>query len=81
MRGMGRAVDRMSTGDYTQWNAGLGGRAGKPLSPKTKSGYLRTARTFFRDCQEWEWISRRFDPSHALGTPRSVRPCSGRTRA
>ena len=71
------AVDRMSTGDYAQWSAGLGDRAGKPLSPKTKSSYLRTARTFFRDCQEWEWIPRRFDPSHALGTPRSVKALLG----
>ena len=71
------AIDRMSTGDYAQWRAGLGDRAGKPLSPKTKSGYLRTARTFFRDCQEWEWIPRRFDPAHALGTPRSVRALLG----
>jgi integrase len=71
------AIDRMSTGDYAQWRAGLGDRAGKPLSPKTKSGYLRTARTFFRDCQEWEWIPRRFDPAHALGTPRSVKALLG----
>jgi hypothetical protein len=71
------AVDRMSTGDYAQWHDGLRDRAGKPLSPKTKSGYLRTARTFFRDCQEWEWIPRRFDPGHALGTPRSVRALLG----
>ena len=24
------------------------------------------SRTFFRDCQEWEWIPRRFDPARAL---------------
>jgi integrase len=71
------AVDRMSAGDYAQWRDGLRDRAGKPLSPKTKSGYLRVARTFFRDCQEWEWISRRFDPAHALGTPRSVKALLG----
>ena len=29
-------------------------------------------RTFFRDCQEWEWIPRRFDPPRALATPRSI---------
>ncbi len=27
---------------------------------------------FFRDCQEWEWIPRRFDPNRALALPRSV---------
>jgi integrase len=29
-------------------------------------------RMFFRDCQEWEWFPRRFDPSRALALPRSV---------
>jgi Phage integrase family len=29
-------------------------------------------RTFFRDCQEWEWIPRRFDPAGALAVPRSI---------
>ena len=29
-------------------------------------------RAFFRDCQEWEWIRRRFDPTRALAVPRSV---------
>src|SRR6476660_2595009 len=27
---------------------------------------------FFRDCQEWDWIGRRFDPNRALAVPRSV---------
>ena len=27
-------IDRMSAGDYAQWHAGLGDRAGKPLSPR-----------------------------------------------
>ena len=30
--------------------------------PRTKSGLLAGARQFFRDCQEWGWIPRRFDP-------------------
>jgi integrase len=30
-------------------------------------------RRFFRDCQEWEWIPRRFDPRRAFATPRTVR--------
>ena len=29
-------------------------------------------RMFFRDCQEWDWIPRRFDPHRALAVPRSV---------
>ncbi len=29
-------------------------------------------RRFFRDCQEWEWIPRKFSPERALATPRSI---------
>jgi integrase len=71
------AVDRMAVGDYSQSLNGKRGRAGDPLSPKTKSSYLRMARAFFRDLQEWEWISRRFDPARALSTPRSLRALIG----
>ena len=31
-------------------------------------------RTFFRDCQEWDWIPRRFNPPRALATPRVSGP-------
>ncbi|MDZ7578637.1 MAG: site-specific integrase [Candidatus Nanopelagicales bacterium] len=66
------AVDRMAVGDYVQRRDALGGRAGTPLSPRTKAHVLMATRTFFRDCQEWEWFPRRFDPARALGVPRSV---------
>ncbi len=66
------AVDRMSVGDYVQRRDGLGAREGKPISPRTKAHILMATRTFFRDCQEWEWIARRFDPTRALAVPRSV---------
>ncbi|MDQ2815624.1 MAG: DUF2793 domain-containing protein [Actinomycetota bacterium] len=42
------AVDRMAVGDYSQSLDGKRGRVGEPLSPKTKSSYLRMARAFFR---------------------------------
>ena len=45
--------------------------------PRTKSGLLAGARQFFRDCQEWGWIPRRFDPARALATPRSIRALIG----
>ena len=38
------------------------------ISPRTKAHQLMATRTFFRDCQEWEWIPRRFDPARALGS-------------
>jgi integrase len=66
------AVDRMLVGDHIQRTFGLSKRSGKPLSPRTKAGYLTATRTVFRDMQEWEWIPRRFDPISALATPRSV---------
>ena len=66
------AVDRMRVGDYAQRTVSLAGRAGKPLQAAAKSAQLYAVRTFFRDCQEWEWLPRRFDPQRALGTPRSV---------
>ena len=66
------AVDRMRVGDYVQRTDALGGRSGKPVSPRTKAHQLMATRTFFRDCQEWEWIPRRFDPARALAVPRSV---------
>ncbi|HUH71479.1 MAG TPA: tyrosine-type recombinase/integrase [Mycobacterium sp.] len=66
------AVDRMSVGDWVQRRDALGGRVGEPISPRTKAQNLVGARVFFRDCQEWEWIPRRFDPNRALALPRSV---------
>jgi len=66
------AVDRMTVGDYVQRTDALAGRSGKPVSPRTKAHQLMATRTFFRDCQEWEWIPRRFDAARALAVPRSV---------
>ena len=59
------AVDRMRVGDHIQsdtWRDSRSDRLGKPLSPKTKRTYIRIARTFFRDLQDWDWFPRRFDP-------------------
>jgi integrase len=65
-------IDRMSVGDYVQRHKGLAGRQGTPISPRTKAHFLMATRTFFRDCQEWEWFPRRFDPARALAVPRSI---------
>jgi integrase len=66
------AIDRMRVGDYVQRTDSLAGRAGTPISPRTKAHLLMATRTFFRDCQEWEWTPRRFDPARALAVPRSI---------
>lgn len=72
------AVDRLQVGD---WSTALQSRHlatyGQPLSPRSKASYLAMMRAFFRDCQEWGWISRRFTPGRALRTPRSVRALIG----
>lgn len=66
------AVDRMRVGDYVQRRDAFGERTGDPVSPRTKAHVLMASRTFFRDCQEWEWFPRTFHPTHALAVPRSV---------
>jgi integrase len=66
------ALDRMKVGDYVQRTAGLTDRLGKPLEAPTKAAQLTAVRTFFRDCQEWEWLPRRFDPQRTLATPRPI---------
>ncbi|MCK8669784.1 tyrosine-type recombinase/integrase [Rhodococcus sp. NPDC003382] len=66
------AVDRMNVGDYVHRTTGLDERVGKPLQASTKDGHLSSIRRFFSDCQEWEWLPRRFDPGRALATPRSI---------
>lgn len=66
------AIDRMTVGDWIQRRDALGDRTGKPVSPRTKAHQLMATRTFFRDCQEWEWIPRRFDPNRALALPHSI---------
>jgi hypothetical protein len=66
------AIDRMAVGDYVQRRDHLRGHSGTPISPRTKAHILMASRSFFRDCQEWEWFPRRFDPSRALAVPRSV---------
>ncbi len=70
-------VERLCIGDYAQRRAPFANRIRRPLSAKSKAGYITAVRTFFHDCQEWEWITRRFDPSRALATPRSIRALTG----
>ena len=65
-------VTRAGIGDYAQRKVALTERIGRRLAPATVAGYIAAIRTFFRDCQEWGWCARRFDPSSALATPRSV---------
>ncbi|MDT5155827.1 MAG: hypothetical protein QOH51_184 [Acidobacteriota bacterium] len=72
------AVDRMKIGEWANPGGMYAGQHGKPLRPNAKDKHLGSVRAFFRDCQEWEWIERRFDPSRVFATPRGVR--AGRPR-
>ena len=73
------AIDRMRVGDFAQRCDPVRDRLGQPLSARSKEGYLGAMRQGFRDCQEWGWIPRRFDPSRALATPRAVKALIGPT--
>ena len=74
---MSAAIDRMRVGDFAQRRETVRDRLGQPLSARSKDGYLGAARQFFRDCQEWGWMPRRFDPARALATPRAVKALIG----
>jgi len=50
---------------------------GKPLTPRSICGHLTALRVLFRDCQEWEWLPRRFDPNRCLKPPASVKSLIG----
>jgi integrase len=67
----------MRVGDYTQILRAPAGREGAPLAARSKDALIKAVRQFFRDCQEWEWIPRRFDPGRALATPSSIKALIG----
>jgi integrase len=65
-------VDRMVIGEWRRTTKVARDRLGRPLAPRSKISYLGAARMFFRDCQEWGWIPRRFDPARSFAAPRSI---------
>jgi hypothetical protein len=68
------AVCRMKIGDWMQADQKYQRqRIGKPLGASTKGTHLTSLSAFFRDCQEWEWIPRRFDARRSFAIPRSIR--------
>jgi len=71
------AVCRMQIGDWTQRADGAVKKDGRPLSAKARAHHLSSVSTFFRDCQEWEWIPRRFDPRRSFAAPSSLRALIG----
>lgn len=45
---------------------------GKPLNAHSKLHLLSAARTFFADCQEWNWLPRTFNPLRSIPIPQSI---------
>lgn len=70
------AVCRMRVGEWHNQPRRVA-EHGKPLSPTAIAGHLGMLRIFFRDCQEWEWFPRRFDPRRCLRAPSSVKRLIG----
>lgn len=71
------AVLALKIGDWTHRDENQDERDHTPLAAKTKVQQLKAVSTFIRDCQEWNWIPRRFDPRRAFSTPRSIQSLLG----
>jgi integrase len=70
-------VVRMTVGDFAQRRVGLSARLGRPLAASSRASYITVIRTFFRDCHEWGWCERRFDPTAMFATPKSIKMLIG----
>ena len=72
-------VDQMKVGEWASETkrATKINRLNEPLAPRGKEHYLHAIRKFLQDCQEWEWITRKFNPQRVLATPRSIRALIG----
>jgi integrase len=68
------AVDRMQVGEYLHPDSHhiATEKRGKPLMNNSKVAPITAVRGFFRDCQEWGWMIRRFDPIRAIPIPRKM---------
>lgn len=67
------AVCKLTVGEWSDPTRMKPEKVGRPMRPWTKENQLHVARAFFRDLQEWGWISRRFDPRRAFRAPRSLK--------
>lgn len=73
-----KAVDEMKVGDWSvNANKVHSKTIGKEVAPRTKDRLIAATRTFFKDCQEWQWIPRNFSPERTLATPPSIRNLIG----
>ena len=66
-------IGSLDADDAPYLPAHLKPRVRRPLALASKDAYLCATRKFFRDCQDWGWIRRRFDPTTAFATPKIIR--------
>lgn len=64
-------VRRWRVGDWTKQRPTQ--HSGQPLSATTLLNIIGVIRCFFMDCQQWNWLSKRFDPLHCFQPPRSLK--------
>ncbi|HEY9285342.1 MAG TPA: site-specific integrase [Pyrinomonadaceae bacterium] len=67
------ALMSSKVGEWAVPNRAHNNSRGKPLAPRTVAHNLNAMRSFFRECQEWEWIERRFNPGRAFESPTSIK--------
>ena len=68
------AVDRMTVGEYLHPNSCHipPQKRGKPLMNNSKVAHIAAVRVLLRDCQDWGWIPRRFDPIRSMPFTRAM---------
>ena len=72
------AVSSMKVGQWIHPDYRLPeGKLGKPMAAHAKANLFATVRTFFLDCQEWQWIPAAFDPGRSLSCPSSIKRLRG----
>jgi integrase-like protein len=69
-------VCRMSVGQWSN-QVRVQFNPKRPLMPRAVNGHLQAIRYFFRDCQEWGWLPRKFDANRCLRTPASIKRLIG----
>lgn len=66
------AVCRLRGGEWSDTARMSAERVGKPMKAHSKIHHLRAMSAFFRDCQEWDWLPRRFNPGHVFAIPSTL---------
>ena len=66
------AVCRLRGGEWSDTARMSAERIGKPMKAHSKIHHLRAISAFFRDCQEWDWLARRFNPIHVFAIPSTL---------